>query len=181
MKYKVIFILINIIFFLNCSETNVLHDAKYIPFTNHQSRKFYFSEMENKNFILYLGFSHCVDKCPLAISTLSKALNEVGDKSIYGIFLSLDPLRDDPKKINGFIKLYPAVNLIGLTGNLEDTVRFAQLFGIQSKKVDLGNDNYLLDHTNQIILIDRKFKIIARFPGNISSDSLKKEIISLFK
>jgi len=175
------YIIFIFLFLVSCSDNNVIQDAKSIPFINHQSRKFYFSEMENKNFILYFGFSHCVDKCPLALSTISKALNEVGDKTIYGIFLSIDPLRDDPKKINGFIKLHPAVNLIGLTGNLQDTVKIAQIFGIQSKKVDLKDENYSLDHTNQILLIDKKFRIIARFPGNISSDSLKKELISVFK
>ena len=180
MKYIININILIIILFLNCNEKNILEDAKLIPFITHQSRKFYFSEMDNKNFVLYIGFSHCVDKCPFALSTLSKTLNELADKSIYGVFVSLDPLRDDPKKINGFIKLHPAINLIGLTGNLEDTVKFAQIFGIQSKKVDLGDNNYSLDHTNQIVLIDKKFRIIARFPGNISSDSLKKELNTLF-
>ncbi len=174
-------IYIFILFLLNCSHKDVAQEIKLISFTTHQSRQFHFSEMENKNFILYFGFSHCIDKCPQAISNLSKVLNEIGNKSIYGIFVSLDPIRDDPNKINGYIKLHPATNLIGVTGSSDSIVKLSQFFGIQSQKIDFKDGNYLLDHTNQIILIDKKFQIIARFPGNISSEALKNEVNSLFK
>lgn len=136
--------------------------------------------MENKNLILYFGYSNCPDKCPIALSILSKTLMDLKEPNIYGIFISLDPRRDDPQKLRGHIQRNPSVNLMALTGSESSIQKVSEVFGINSVLKTLTPNSYFLDHSNQIILVDKKFQILSRFPGNISTETLKKEIKELY-
>jgi protein SCO1 len=136
--------------------------------------------MENKNLILYFGYSNCPDKCPIALSRLSKALLDLKEYNIYGIFISLDPRRDDPQKLRGYIQRNSNVNLMALTGSESSIQKISEVFGINSVFKTLTSNSYFLDHSNQIILVDKKFQILSRFPANISTESLKKEIKELY-
>ncbi len=181
-KYIVlIFLILPISVIFNCRKKTSLDSVPLLEFTDHHGRLFTFKDMESKNIILYFGFSNCPDKCPMALSILSKVLIELKDYNIYGIFISIDPSRDDPQKLRRFINLNPNLNLIALTGSGNNIQKIGEEFGISSIRKDYSQNSYFFDHTNQIIFIDRNFQILGRFPGNISTESLKEEAKRLFQ
>jgi protein SCO1/2 len=180
-KIIILFLLLQIPILFNCSRENSLNSVTLLEFTDHHGRLFTFKDMESKNIILYFGFSNCPDKCPVALSILSKVLVELKENNIYGIFISIDPLRDDPQKLRRFINSNPNLNLIALTGSGNNIQKIGEEFGITSIRKDYSQNSYFFDHTNQIIFVDRNFQILGRFPGNISTDTLKGEAKRLFQ
>ncbi len=176
-----LFLLFQLSIIPNCRKKTSLDSVNTLELTDHQGRLFKFKDMESKNMILYFGFSNCPDKCPIALSILSKVLIELKEYNIYGIFISLDPIRDDPQKLRRFINSNPNLNLIALTGSGNNIQKIGEEFGITSIRKDYSQNSYFFDHTNQIIFVDKNFQILARFPGNISTKSLKEEAKRLYQ
>lgn len=163
-----------LILLLSCKERNINTILSH-QFTDHKGNPFQFSSLKGKKTILYFGYSHCPDMCPLALSTLSKALLEMKEKNIYGIFVTLDPERDNPIRMSGYVSGLRNDFLIGITGQLSDIKDLASAFAVQSKRKD-ENMTYYIDHTNQLIFLDENFSIVGRYPANLSFTALIAEI-----
>ena len=174
---KLFYLLIFILF--NCNHKTDNPELNLILLTDQNSREFKISSLVDKQIIYFFGFSHCPDKCPIALNTLSHVLNKK-NRDIIGIFITLDPLRDDPIKLSRFIKENPSEKLIALTGNAEEIEKIARYFGIVSIRKDFAKSEYLIDHSNQFILVGKNHKILARLPANITSTTLKKEVDLFF-
>lgn len=178
-RRNLIILVFGLILNFNCRKSET-KDFNLLPFIDHKGLEFRLEDYKNKKLILYFGFSHCPDKCPMALSLLSNALKGVGDKNIFLIFITLDPNRDDPIRLSGYIKQLNNQQIIGITGKPANIAQLASYFGIESIRRDLNN-SYLLDHSNQILLLGDNFSILKRFPSNLSMDTLQNEITSAWK
>lgn len=170
-------ILVCLLLIFSCKEES-LDSVKYQKFTDHRGNLFQLANLKGKKSIFYFGYSHCPDMCPLALDSLSKALTELKEKETYVIFVSLDPLRDNPIRMSGYISRLRNDSLIGITGQPSDIEKLAIVFGVQSKRKD-EKSTYYLDHTNQLIFMNENLIIEKRVPGNLSFESLKLELSKL--
>ena len=78
--------------------------------------------------LLYFGYTHCPDMCPLEMSTIAEALKEmppaVADE-LKVIFVTTDPARDTGDVLRSWLNHFNK-HFIGLTGN-EDAILAAQI------------------------------------------------------
>ena len=75
-------------------------------------------------------------------------------------FITLDPERDTWKFLNEYLKSFNK-RIVGITGESKKIKALAKSWGIHSKKVSSQGENYLIDHTGLVILLDQN--------GNFSS------------
>lgn len=77
--------------------------------------------------LVFFGYTHCPDECPLAMNTLAAAMLRLDDadrKDVDVVFVTTDPSRDTPQVLRSFLDRYnPA--FIGLTGSLDDVIRLS--------------------------------------------------------
>ncbi len=108
--------------------------------------------------VVYFGFASCPDVCPLALSRLSGALNELTPaeaQNVAPVFITVDPERDDADAMRAFLAFDP--RLVGLTGAPEAVKAAASAFKVYANRVDIDGSalGYTMDHSSLFYLVDR--------------------------
>jgi protein SCO1/2 len=113
--------------------------------------------------LLYFGYTHCPDACPMALSVIATALKSAPPHDAAGIFISLDPRRDTPAILHDYTAFFHP-DLIGLTADAATLASIAGQWRV-SYHVPDASDNpfYTVDHSTFIYLINRHGKVVALF------------------
>jgi protein SCO1/2 len=169
----VIFIFIASAFTLFFSKANASQNIKNIKINS----DFELVDQNNKkvtkaNFlgsptVLFFGFTYCPDVCPTTLQSLSVLIDKLGkDKDkLKFYFVSVDPERDTPDVLKDYLSSFnPKIN--ALTGKQKDLDVLIKSFSIYAKKVPLDQNNYTMDHSAALILIDKS----TNFVGTITFD-----------
>ena len=125
----------------------------------------YLSESSRKKKVIYFGYTFCPDVCPIDILVISRFVDQKPEliKDFDFIFITVDPERDDPSQMKNFMSNFND-KLIGLTGETKDIDNVLSKFRIYVKRNNkIGNDNYLVDHSSLIFLINEKDEYISHF------------------
>ena len=117
--------------------------------------------------MLFFGFTHCPDVCPVTLSVM----NEVVDKldatdsaPLEVAFISVDPVRDTPQVMGRYVDFFNE-DFIGITGELTAINTLTSELGIVAAFTanDDDPDNYTVDHTASMLLIDPQRRLRAKF------------------
>lgn len=118
--------------------------------------------------LVFFGFTHCPDICPTTLQVLAaakKKLAEDGHSPLPRIVLvSVDPERDTPALMGQYVNYFGEGNL-GITGSLEETRVLTKALGIYFEKHETDGDNYAVDHSAAVLVIDPAGKFSALFTG----------------
>lgn len=83
--------------------TSVPQALPEVPLIDHEGRAILPSAWRGEWHWLYLGFIHCPDACPRAMDLIAAEVGELPASSpLRPLFLSLDPVRDDPALMKGY-------------------------------------------------------------------------------
>ncbi len=120
---------------------------------------------QGKIVIIFFGYTHCPDVCPTALTTLAKVVKELNDKErqkVQVLFISVDPERDTPEVLKGYVPFfYPT--FLGLTGTSESIKKIAKEYKVFYRKVEgESTAGYLIDHTATIYVVtpDMRIKLL---------------------
>ncbi|MCW7479687.1 SCO family protein [Leptospira kanakyensis] len=154
-------------------EDKIKEEWKHLSFVRPDGSALEPKFWSEKKSVLYFGFSHCPDMCPLALTNFGRASLILGEKSnrFRFIFVTLDPERDSPSTLKNYIQNFPGKNLTALSPNAESLIKLTDLFGIVREKVGTGN-NYRIDHSNFIYVLDEDLNTLTNFPGGVSANAL---------
>lgn len=141
---------------------------------DHNGQAFKSTTLKNKPSLLFFGFTNCPEICPTTLADLSQIIKEVtlNDDSINIIFVTLDPKRDNKEHLKDYIQYFDG-NIIGVTGNKIEIKEFADNWGVFYETVKTTNNNYTLNHTTTIFMIDA----LGNFRGTIAWGENESSII----
>ncbi len=117
--------------------------------------------------LVFFGFTHCPDVCPLTLQTLRQATAKLRENGITPqpriVLVSVDPERDTPAKLKSYVE-YFGNGTLGITGELDELRKLTESLGIffQKARTD-GEDNYLVDHSAVVLVIDPSGRFRALF------------------
>ena len=118
--------------------------------------------------LVFFGFTHCPDICPTTLQVLSTAkaaLEEQGQSPLPRIVLvSVDPARDTPEIMGEYVDYFGDGNL-GITGTLEEISKLTAGLGIYFEKQSADGDDYVVDHSAAVLVIDPDGGFHALFSG----------------
>jgi len=121
-------------------------------------------DFKGKPFLVFFGFTHCPDVCPAAlfeVSEILRAMDKDGDK-VGALFITVDPERDTPEKMKDYLQSFDP-RLRGLSGSTEDLEKVAKAYRVYYKKVPLADNDYTMDHTALVYLMDKDGRFVAPF------------------
>ena len=129
-----------------------------------QKGELYISESRSKKKVLYFGYTFCPDVCPIDIFNISRFVDKSPDltKNFDFIFITVDPERDNQSQMKNFMSNFNE-NLIGLTGETIEIDNVLSKYRIYVKRNKKGDENYLVDHSSLIFLINEKDQYITHF------------------
>lgn len=126
-----------------------------IALTDHNGREFTRAQLQNKWSLIFFGFTHCPDICPMTLLELNRLLPDLPAdirENTQVILVSLDPARDTPQVLKEYVAAFNK-DFIGVTGEFLTIRRFANEVNVAFAKVTQGDD-YTVDHSGNIVLIN---------------------------
>lgn len=111
--------------------------------------------------LVFLGFTHCPDICPLTLAKLSKAQQQWASmpESLRPrvLFISVDPERDTPDRIGEYAHAFHR-DTLAATADIPALEDFAQSISMVFAKVPppegLPADQYSVDHSASMAVLD---------------------------
>lgn len=142
-----------------------------------QNGESYSSESRLKKKVLYFGYTFCPDICPIDILKISRFVDQSPEltKNFDFIFITVDPERDDQIQMKNFMSNFNE-NLIGLTGETNAIDNVLSKYRVYVKRNKKGDENYLVDHSSLIFLINEKDEYITHFSPKDFEDKFPKFI-----
>lgn len=126
--------------------------------------------------VIFFGFTHCPEICPTTLYEIDSWLDAIGEDSdkLNAYFVTIDPERDTPDVLGDYITSVTD-DVVGITGDPEAVREMARGYAVFFKRIELEDDDYTMDHTASIFLLDsegRFRKTIAY--GEASETALAK-------
>jgi protein SCO1 len=135
------------------------------------------TDFRGRLMLVYMGYSHCPDICPMTLARMSEALKTLGSDAsgIAVIFITLDPGRDTPQALGSFLSAFDP-RIIGLTGSAQAIDGVAKAYKAFYKKSPTPGGNYLVDHSGFLYLMDGQGKYIRHFESDVKAAELAEVI-----
>ena len=128
--------------------------------------------------MVYFGYTHCPDVCPMGLHTMSEAIRDLGPvgERITPVFITVDPERDTPELMKDYTGYFHP-RFVGVTPSAEDLKAMAAIWRIKYVKVE-GTEgrSYTVDHTASIFLINPVGMIVGRFPHSLDAKEMANKI-----
>lgn len=131
--------------------------------------------------LIYFGYTHCVDVCPLTLSTISMALDMMGASArrIVPVFITIDPSRDTPEVVADYISHF-SPNIVGLTGTTGQIRSVVETFHVMAKRRDAPagyvSSDYLMDHSSVLYLMDGDNRLVSVLPVDTSPQEIARRL-----
>ena len=142
--------------------------------TTHDGKRVRETAYRGKLMLVYFGFTYCPDICPAGLQVITAALDKLGagaDK-VAPLFVTVDPERDTPAQLKTYVASFHK-NLVGLTGSAEDISAVAKAYRVYYRKAqDPSLNDYTMDHTSFIYLMDGNAEFVTHFPHGVAPDKL---------
>lgn len=114
--------------------------------------------------LMFFGFTHCPDVCPLTLQQLSSArsaLLENGNKPLPDILLvSVDPERDTQEALAAYVAHF-GDGVSGARGELPALQQLTKDVGIFFQREPGESDYYQVSHSAAVLLIDPEVRLHA--------------------
>jgi protein SCO1 len=119
--------------------------------------------------LLFFGYASCPDICPIHLRTLADAMGNanVTTQQVQVVFVSVDPDRDTPERIEGYLQDLRAPSFVGLHGDLdtvEEALRALDLPGPVVEGPDPRGEGDLIGHPAQVIGFDADGNALRVWP-----------------
>lgn len=163
----------------NQIQGTVLKQAKTIDafaLIDNKQRPFTVQNLKEKWSILFFGYSHCQKICKTTMEKLKQVhllLSGHLAEPHQVVFVSVDHERDNPETLDAYLGNF-SDDFVGVTGSADGLKQFADNLGVHFKKAAISDadnaiDDYLLEHTASIILVNpqAKIKAILREPHRV--------------
>ncbi|KAJ6543968.1 h-sco1 [Mycena capillaripes] len=148
--------------------------------TTHTGATYTEQEMLGKWSMVYFGFTNCPDICPAELDKMGLVLDAAEKehgKIFNPIFVSVDPARDSPARIAVYLKdFHPAFT--GLVGSYQAVKAICKAYRVYfSTPPDAKpEDDYLVDHSIFVYLMDPKGQFVEAFGQTVTIDEMLQKM-----
>jgi protein SCO1 len=125
--------------------------------------------------LVYFGYTFCPNSCPTTLLAVAMALKKLGPDAaqVQPLFITVDPQRDTPKVMRQYIESFDP-RIVGLTGTPQQISAAAQEYGAYyvRHRTGPGPDDYVMDHSTYLYVMDPLGKFVRAFDPNTSDDRI---------
>lgn len=148
--------------------------------TDFNGNPFGSNELKGKPSLIYFGFTFCPDICPTALQKLTSVLDDLAKLrlEITPVFITVDPKRDTGALLKQYLGHFHP-KFIGLTGSDIEIKKVADEFKVFYEIIpgsDTGHNDYLLDHSSLVYIMDKNGEYVGHFHIDLSSEEMVEYI-----
>ena len=151
--------------------------APQFTLTDHTGAPRSLAELRGSAVLLFFGYTHCPDVCPLTLSRLRDALEAAGAGAGEArvLLVTVDPQRDTPDVLAAYVARFGDA-VIGLTGDAEELQAVYRAYGIHAQP---GHDGAEPMHTSPVIGIDREGQRRVVLRADAPREQLRADVETL--
>ncbi|WP_400766347.1 SCO family protein [Methylosinus sporium] len=114
-------------------------------------------------FLVFFGYTHCPDICHTTLFEISEVLRALGPKANAGaLFVTVDPERDTPAVLKDYLSNFDP-RIVGVSGDRAQLDPMLKEYRIYSKKAAESGEDYAVDHTTVVYLMDKNGRFVSSF------------------
>lgn len=151
--------------------------------TNQRGEAAKLSDFQGQMVLLYFGYTHCPDFCPLTLEKFKQVQTLLGDQAadVTFMFITVDGERDTPEALLKYMDVRRVPDFTALTGDEAALRQLGGEFGLFfEKRTDSGSEvNYLVDHTSASFLIDREGRLMKLYSFDITAEIIAEDLQTL--
>ena len=152
--------------------------AKGFALTDHNGKPRTLADFKGKVVVVFFGYTQCPDVCPTTLSELAGIKKALGSQAerLQVIFITLDPQRDTPELMAGFVPAFDS-SFLGLWGEQAVIDKVAKDFKVFAQKVpSKDSKSYTIDHTAGSYVFDDQGHIRLFVRHGQGVDGLQKDL-----
>ncbi len=123
--------------------------------------------------LVFFGFTHCPDVCPLTLANLASHLRALPDEEreqIQVLFVSVDPARDTPELLADYTSAF-GPDFIGLTGTQAQLRELTRRYRVTYSYAEPDeNGNYDVSHSSGVFAFNRDNEAVVLMRDNMPPD-----------
>ena len=146
-----------------------------VDFYNKDNKFEKFNDYEDKVLLVFFGYTHCPDVCPTTVLDMARVMKGLGDqsKNVLPIFISVDYDRDDYKKVRDYVDFFDS-RIAALTSDKNNIDMLTKYFKTKYEFVDPKDKGYIVEHSSNIYVLDKKLQVRQIIPNGIPSKEITK-------
>lgn len=132
--------------------------------------------------LVFIGFTHCPDACPQTLALyrdIERLWREQGrgaPPTLY--FVSVDPERDTAQALVEYAH-YFSPTIVPVMGEHAQLEPFAKQLNMFYLSRPIGEDDYTVDHTTYLVLVDPQARLKAFFRAPMSAPAIVADLLAL--
>jgi protein SCO1/2 len=124
--------------------------------------------------LLYFGYTHCPDVCPLQMAHIATALHRLDPdlrRQVRVVFVTVDSARDTPQRLRQWLDQFDST-FVGLTGGLErvNAIQTGTHILAASHPEPDGHGGYAMGHSAAVLAFTRDDTAHMAFPSDVTQD-----------
>lgn len=141
-------------------------------------------ETEGKVALLFFGYTHCPDVCPLHVANIAAVLQKLpfeARDAIRFVFVTTDPVRDTPARLKEWLGSFDP-SFIGLRGSVDEVNRILyalRMPAIQQSDAPAGSAEYDVGHAAQVLAFGLDGLSRLEYPFGIRQDDWAHDLPKL--
>jgi len=138
-----------------------------VALVDQDGEAFAIGQLAGQPVLVFFGFTHCPDICPLTLAVLAQAMDSLQDEQPAPrvLFVSVDPGRDTPALIKAYVEAFDP-DFIGATADQAALAPLIAALGVTVHQERQGDAVYNVVHNGTVYLLDADGRWTAIFGGS---------------
>ena len=150
---------------------------------DHDGEPFTREDLNGQWTLMFFGFTHCPDICPMTLAELSRVHAMLEDQgkgeNLQTVFVTVDPERDTPERLEAYVTNFRD-DFRGITGSLDDIDVLARDLGIAHIRHDEdGGNDYMVDHGASVLLVNPDGRFQAMFGSPHRAREISRDLATI--
>jgi len=157
--------------------------AKDFELTDQNGDPFRLSDQRGKVILIFFGYTHCPDVCPVTLSEFKQIKSQLRDDAdkVEFIFITVDPERDTVNTLGEYISIFDS-DFIALTGERGELIEVWSDYGVYQARQEVNSaGGYLVDHTARVFAIDIDGNWRLTYPFGMEREKIYQDIRHLIQ
>lgn len=140
------------------------------------------TDFRGRYMLMFFGYTWCPDICPVSLHNMTLAMEALGDEArrVQPIFVTVDPERDTVEHLRDYASYFHP-SLIALTGAPAQVATMADAYGVIYERVGGDGDDYLLNHSAFIYLMDEEGQFVRFFSHETMAEELATGLAEVWR
>lgn len=148
--------------------------------TDHTGGTRRLADFRGRAVLLFFGFSHCPDVCPLTLAKLGKVLDALpgsAARDVAVLLVTVDPVRDTPPVLAEYVAQF-GEQTVGLTGGAQLLGELRRAYGAYAGH---GAQHQEMVHTDAVFGIDRNGQLRMLLHPELPAAEMARSVRALLR